>query len=190
MEEDTKTLIVEKAVSLFARRGFDGAGIQEIAETAGVTKPTLYYHFGSKRGLLEEIVRRYGGPLVEGCENAALYRHDLVMNLRELFQVCLRTAQGYPDFWRFMLNLFASPVDSAGNGPGCELRRSLLRVLEKLFEEAAQDHGNMKGRHKIYAEIFLGILETCGRLSINGPIELDQDLRFRIIHQFMHGIFS
>ncbi|MDR2482712.1 MAG: TetR/AcrR family transcriptional regulator, partial [Treponema sp.] len=73
---------------------------------------------------------------------------------------------------------------------GLELRRSLLAILEELFERAGTDHGNMRGRQKVYAETFLGLLETFGLLTINREVLLDDSLRFRIVHQYMHGIFS
>ena len=34
--------------SCFMPRGYDAVGVQEIAQKAGITKPTLYYYFGSK----------------------------------------------------------------------------------------------------------------------------------------------
>lgn len=37
--------------SLFAVRGLDGTTIEEIAAAAGVSKPVIYEHFGSKEGL-------------------------------------------------------------------------------------------------------------------------------------------
>ena len=44
------------AEELFYSKGYDAAGVQEIVERAGVTKPTLYYYFGSKLGLLQAIL--------------------------------------------------------------------------------------------------------------------------------------
>jgi TetR/AcrR family transcriptional regulator len=48
----------------------------------------------------------------------------------------------------------------------------------------------MKNRQKIYAESFMGLLETWGILGVNNEILIDDPLRYRIIHQYMHGIFS
>ena len=42
--------------SLFAIRGLDGTTIEEIAVAAGVSKPVIYEHFGSKEGLYREVV--------------------------------------------------------------------------------------------------------------------------------------
>ena len=42
---DNREKILNCALELFHARGYDAVGVQEIAETAGVTKPTLYYYF-------------------------------------------------------------------------------------------------------------------------------------------------
>ena len=190
MEQDTRSIILEKALELFARKGYEPVGIQEIVDRAEITKPTLYYYFGSKQGLLEAIVREYGDGLAECFRTAAVYRHDLVINLRDLFRANLKFSHEKPDFWRLLLILFSSAVDSGAYAAGVSLRRELLAVLETLFENAAKDHGNMKRRQKIYAESFLGLMETFCRLSVNGELSISDDLRNRIIHQYMHGIFS
>ena len=52
----TRAAIVEAAAVCFAARGFDGCSIDEVAAEAGVTKPTVYAHFGSKEGLCEALV--------------------------------------------------------------------------------------------------------------------------------------
>ena len=53
---DTKEKILSCAEELFYLKGYDGTGVQEIVEQAGITKPTLYYYFGSKRGLLDQLL--------------------------------------------------------------------------------------------------------------------------------------
>jgi TetR/AcrR family transcriptional regulator len=62
------------------------------------------------------------------------------------------------------------------------------QLLEKLFIKAASDHGNMRGRHRAYAATFLS--NTYIGLSLNGYIELNDELTFKAVHQFMHIIFS
>jgi AcrR family transcriptional regulator len=44
------------AARLFAAKGYDATPVREIVEAAGVTKPTLYYHFGSKEGLAQTLL--------------------------------------------------------------------------------------------------------------------------------------
>ena len=53
---DNRETILNTALELFCNRGYDAVGVQEIVDKAGVTKPTLYYYFGSKQGLLREIL--------------------------------------------------------------------------------------------------------------------------------------
>jgi len=50
--DDTRAELLDRALDLFAAYGYDGVGVQQICNAAGVTKPTLYHHFGSKRGIL------------------------------------------------------------------------------------------------------------------------------------------
>ena len=62
---DNRQLIMEKALELFCARGYDAVGVQEIAEQSGITKPTLYYYFGSKQGLMETILEENSRILEE-----------------------------------------------------------------------------------------------------------------------------
>ena len=48
---DNRERILQCALELFYAKGYDAVGVQEIAQKAGITKPTLYYYFGSKYGL-------------------------------------------------------------------------------------------------------------------------------------------
>ncbi|MDR1929972.1 MAG: TetR/AcrR family transcriptional regulator, partial [Treponema sp.] len=70
--------IMDTALDLFSRRGYEGTGIQEIVDGAGITKPALYHHFGNKEGLLGAIVSSYGRQYTGALAEAAVYRHDLV----------------------------------------------------------------------------------------------------------------
>jgi AcrR family transcriptional regulator len=53
-----KEHLLEIAIELFARRGFDGVSIRDIAAKTGATLPVIYYHFGDKRGLYLEACLR------------------------------------------------------------------------------------------------------------------------------------
>jgi AcrR family transcriptional regulator/8-oxo-dGTP pyrophosphatase MutT (NUDIX family) len=48
--------LINVARSMFALRGLDGATIEDIAAAAGVSKPVVYEHFGSKEALYTEVV--------------------------------------------------------------------------------------------------------------------------------------
>ena len=54
---DGRDDIKKAALSEFAKRGFRGASIDQIAKTAGVAKPLIHYHFASKDELWKLTVK-------------------------------------------------------------------------------------------------------------------------------------
>lgn len=50
--------ILTAALAAFVEGGFHGASVRDIAQRVGVTVPTLYYHHGSKQGLLLALLER------------------------------------------------------------------------------------------------------------------------------------
>ncbi|MGB9036507.1 MAG: helix-turn-helix domain-containing protein, partial [Paeniglutamicibacter sp.] len=48
--------LIDISRHLFSMRGVDGTTIEEIARAAGVSKPVVYEHFGSKEALYMEVV--------------------------------------------------------------------------------------------------------------------------------------
>lgn len=55
--------ILDVAVQVFARNGFHGTSMNDVADAAGVTKPVLYQHFDSKQDLYLALLREVGARL-------------------------------------------------------------------------------------------------------------------------------
>jgi AcrR family transcriptional regulator len=55
---DVKARILDAAQRIFLKRGYQSASLDEIAETAPVSKPTIYAHFPGKEALFEAVVAR------------------------------------------------------------------------------------------------------------------------------------
>jgi TetR/AcrR family transcriptional regulator len=55
-DERTRERLLRAAVCVFDRKGYAAASVREIVEMAGVAKPALYYHFGSKERLLTAVL--------------------------------------------------------------------------------------------------------------------------------------
>nr|WP_244301501.1 TetR/AcrR family transcriptional regulator [Stappia sp. P2PMeth1] len=55
--------LLEAAVKLFSRNGYNAVSMREIAKAAGVNVGSLTYHFGSKANLLREIYDRHTAPM-------------------------------------------------------------------------------------------------------------------------------
>ncbi len=61
----TKANIMDAAEELFADKSFDGTGIMEIAQKAGVPKSLIYYYFKSKDEILTELINRLVKEVIE-----------------------------------------------------------------------------------------------------------------------------
>ncbi|MDR3628135.1 MAG: TetR/AcrR family transcriptional regulator [Ignavibacteriaceae bacterium] len=187
---NNKENILKCALELFASKGYDAVGVQEIVTNAGITKPTMYYYFENKRGLLEAIMKEYASDLLIKVTKASAYHGDITKTLTDITMEYFNYAAKHPDFFRLQLSLWLAPPESEAFQvifPYLELEQ---KAIEELFLYAAKDHGNMKGRHVLYALSFLGIIHTYIGISFNGYTKLNDELVYKLIHQFMHGIFS
>src|SRR5205823_5119374 len=66
-EPQMRDQILTSATRLFARRGFDGTSLQQIAEAVGIRKPSLLHHFPSKdelrRSVLDQMLAHWNDVL-------------------------------------------------------------------------------------------------------------------------------
>ncbi len=69
-DERTRARLLRAAVNVFDRKGYAAASVREIVELAGVTKPALYYHFGSKEGTLVAILQEAAKELDRAVDRA------------------------------------------------------------------------------------------------------------------------
>lgn len=67
----TRDAILAAATELFYERGLDGIGIAELCTATGVSKETLYRHFGSKDGLVESVLTARSDRVVTWLTDAA-----------------------------------------------------------------------------------------------------------------------
>jgi TetR/AcrR family transcriptional regulator len=81
--------LLRAAADVFDRKGYAAASVREIVEQAGITKPVLYYHFGSKEGILlailEEGARQFQRTLAGAAGRPGTARERLVGLCEEIF---------------------------------------------------------------------------------------------------------
>src|ERR1700722_6676128 len=92
-----RSQLLEVALDRFAATGFHTTSMEEIADAAGVTKPVLYQHFGSKRTLSLELLESVGEELLrQVAAGAAAETHpyqQVLAGFRAYFHfVCERTS--------------------------------------------------------------------------------------------------
>jgi len=182
--------IKEKALSLWSRRGYSAVGVQEICTLSGVTKPTLYHYFGSKQGLLMEILKSGYDQLCPLLENEGTYKADVTNALYSWAKVWMGEAVKNPDFFRLTLALGVAPPESEDSFFNDTASTGIYTSLVRVFEAAAGDHGNMKGRAQSYALSFFGLMQTHGSMVLNRRLAWTEEYARNNLHYFMHGIFS
>lgn len=187
---DNRSKLLAVALDLFSTHGYEAVGVQQIVEAAGVTKPTLYHYFQSKQGLFEALVADKAAPLLADLEEASRYRGDLVSSITDVFGFYFDYATREPAFYRLLLLTWFMPPSSEGYDSITRLQQAQFERIERLFMDATEHHGNMRGRHKQYAVSLRGTIDTYIGLSLRGNIQFDDFRIHRVVHQFMHGIFS
>lgn len=191
MEAETsgnREVILREALTLFALRGYEAVGVQEICESAGITKPTLYHWFGSKNGILNAIVADIGSPYYARITEAASYQRDLTINLLNLMRTAMEQAIREPHFVRLYLALSAAAPDNEGHRAFSALAEALYGRIDELFCACLPEMGNIRGHEALCAQTFLGLMDNRSLAVINGQFQpTDAGIR-RVIHQFMHGI--
>ncbi len=74
--------LISIAADLFARKGYEGTSLRDIAETAGITKAALYYWFPEKEALFQRVVASRMEGLVERVTLAVEQASDPVGKIR------------------------------------------------------------------------------------------------------------
>ena len=151
---DNRQLIMEKALELFCARGYDAVGVQEIAEQSGITKPTLYYYFGSKQGLMETILEENSRILEEMLEKAVEEPGDVPQVLYRVARAYFDFAGSHWQFYLFMLSQFYSGKKSEGFRTVYPLIQKYYQLVVRIFEDSADRLGNMGGRQEQFAVSF------------------------------------
>lgn len=187
---DTRQVILTRALELFSARGYDAVGVQELVTAAGVTKPTLYHHFGNKEGVLAALIAEDSGPLLAKLSATAVYRGDLQGNLLGLASVYLAFGGAQPQVYRLLSTCYLAPPESESYRLAVPVRRRQHEIVEALFEAAARDHGNMRGRARRYAYSFVGLIDTYLWLALSGEVDKDGGLEHDLVRQFSYGIYT
>ena len=100
-----KRNIFHVAADLFSRKGYNGVSIQEICELAGVTKPTLYYYFKSKKNLYSQLISESINSFEKYAGLSVRKDLDFFSNMERVLIEIKRFVQDNPDYTRFIIRL-------------------------------------------------------------------------------------
>lgn len=191
---DNRENIMQCALNLFSDKGYDAVGVQEIVKAAGITKPTLYYYFKSKQGLLEALIQEKGNLLIERLIQAIRTPGDITEKLLRLADAYVRFSIEDEKFFMLMLSLTYYPKQNDAHQAIVPLLSKQYRLVTETFERESNYLGNMNGRQEQFAMGFIGILDfyiTVQYERGKGQEEIqDSGAVYAVVHQFLHGIFS
>jgi AcrR family transcriptional regulator len=130
----TKQRLFEAAVELIGQRGADAVTVDEIAAAAGVAKGTVYYNFGSKNELVQQLLR-YGMDLLmarlrdDRAANSQARAGDPFSEVAGMVQQSLAFIGEYPSFVRLWLGE-QWRADGAWQALLAQMRAEVLAEIE------------------------------------------------------------
>jgi AcrR family transcriptional regulator len=133
--------MIAAASRMFAKRGFDGCSMDDIAKASGITKPMLYAYFDSKEGLFAACAERAGAQLREDLRGVG-ERDDLTPDeqLWEGLQRVFAFVDEHHDSWLLLYPEGAPAPGSIGSGAAAA-RDAMADLLTELFARAARERG-------------------------------------------------
>lgn len=192
-EDTTRNRILQSALKLFARKGYEATTTKDLASAANVAEGTIFRHFPTKKAILVEVATLGWIEILtdlltelsemEGYKAVAKVMRKRMAHLREngdLLRVCFIEAQFHPELReRIQLEVIAKMTDVA-----------------EAFFQTAMDKGIYRQMNpKIVAQVFLGMFAIAGfsdQTLMNpeaSPLAL-QEMAEGISDIFLHGVLN
>ncbi len=156
--EDRREKIVQAAMRVFARKGFDRATNKDIAREAGITPGLIYHYFKSKQDLLRAAIEGYPARQLLRSLPTEMFQLPPEAMLRGLATQILEIAQdeGIVRFLRIFLPEVIHHPELSSSGS------SMIRELVEFLNQALtskMDRGELKCEDAgLVAQFFVGSL--------------------------------
>jgi AcrR family transcriptional regulator len=141
-DERTRERLLRAAVCVFDRKGYAAASVREIVEMAGVAKPALYYHFGSKEGVLKAILvegaREFDQTIAPALARPGTTRERIIALCEDVYGLFTQNLS----FVRVTHAVFLGPSDIAPDFDFTVYERSIVSALDRIVREG-QERGEV-----------------------------------------------
>ncbi len=127
----TRERLLEKGAALFAEKGFHGVGVEELGEAVGLTGPSLYRHFRTKKALLAEMLITVSTSLLETATQVIAENLDPLQTLSALIDRHVDFALSHPDLIRVHERDFGNLEDD----DAAQVRRLQRRYVELWVDQ-------------------------------------------------------
>jgi TetR/AcrR family transcriptional regulator, copper-responsive repressor len=122
--------VLDHAVAIFLRDGFERASVQELAECMGICKPSLYAAFGNKEALFLQAMGRYASS-IDAHRTAVLEREPTG---RQAVEALLRATASQLTSGAITGCLIVSEAAAAPTGQSPEFRAALADAMSEGTE--------------------------------------------------------
>jgi TetR/AcrR family transcriptional regulator len=132
--ERTRAAILAAAERLFARRGYAGTRLKDVAEAVGVKQAALFYHFPDKQTLYDAVIDDAFGGLVARLDEAFSVPSPIASRIERAVEAWVDAIVARPALARLILRYAAEAEERPAQSlfPAAE---RLLRRGWSLFEQ-------------------------------------------------------
>lgn len=166
---------MEAALQCFARQGYAGTRIREIAEAANVSEAALYRHFASKEAVAQSLFAHHFQEFGRRMKAAFASTQPAAEKLQDVVRLLLQAYRENPAAFNFVILNTASfmphlPPDTIYP----------MDVLEQIIRDGQAEGSLRDGQPNLLAAIFLGCVLRpliVSQLADPGALDLLQDQR-------------
>ena len=178
--------LIQVARGLFAQRGFEGTSVEEIAQSADVSKPVVYEHFGGKEGLYAVVVDREVRNLLNAIRAALTVPGA---GSRELIErgalALLDYIDEQPDGFRILAR-----DSSVGSGAGsfASILSDIAGRVEDLLAEPFERHGYNREFAGLYAQALVGLVAMAGQSWLEVRTPAKEEVAAHLVNLAWNGM--
>jgi len=137
-ESATKDRILDAAVDVFARKGYHGAGVEDIVAASGTSKGAFYHYFASKQAIFLTLMDNLAEVVEQGVEAAISAEQGAMAKVEAALRVVVETAAEQRDLAKILL------VEAVGLGPEfeekrLEIHRRFAHVIQRHLDRAVAE---------------------------------------------------
>lgn len=129
--------ILAAAARLYARRGFQGASVADLASACSTSKSLIYHYFPSKDDTLHAVMAAHLDDLVDAADEA-MQAGNAEERLRALTLAFMRLYAGARDSHKVLLNELDN-LPPRQRGEVVAKQRRIISVVETLIREIRPD---------------------------------------------------
>lgn len=155
--DERKQAIVETAAALFARDGFNGASVADIAKRGKISKSLIYHYYQSKEDILYDVMISHVRELETAAEEISGDETSAETKLRDLTHRFMTLYVGAADRHKVLLN----DLDNVPKNKRAEIvsvQRGLIETVRQMLVEIEPKLSKKPGAAFAAAMLYFGTI--------------------------------